>query len=837
MIGQTISHFKIIEKLGEGGMGVVYKARDTKLDRDVALKFLSESLTPTGEDRRRFIREAKSAAALSHPNICTIFNIDEHEDTPFIVMEYINGKTLREIMVGGDLTKEKALEYAIRIADALGKAHQNDIIHRDIKPENIMVDEDGRIKVMDFGLAKLKQGRDITKTGDTVGTLAYSSPEQIRGEEVDHRSDQFSLGIVLYEMLTGRKPFQGEHQAAMTYSIVNEEPVPLKTYLPEAPEELERFFRKALAKDLEDRLGSAEDVAELMEDVKESYDKLTELNIPVEAGNETKEPSRGRDFSTISITLPKLGFGQKKIGWKGLIASVTVMLALVVFVGWLLIEGNGIENNKVGTQNAVDKKTSVAVLPFTNLTGNDKATNITKGLHADLLTRLSNISDLQMRSRGSVQEYSDGEYFPPVVAKNLGVRWILEGRVQEASGQVRVYAQLVDPETDSNIWAESYQRELTAENLFAIQGEIAREIARALQAELSEDEQQRIAGAPTQNLEAHRLYVQGRRLLSTRVPDSINLAIGYFERSLGHDSTYALAWSGLADALALNASYTSGSGENRLDSMRVNLPKAKKAAKRALRLDTDLAEAHASMALIYMFEQMVFQGQSNGPPAWRHLKIAVELKPSYAQAHHWIGSLYLDLGQPEQALKHLRLAIELNPKHHAARTALPVALLANGKYEDALQEAKRLKRMPQGEDESALEAVVLLHLKRWAEVRTLAREHRLVTENPQWWSESLPALADAATDNAASARAHIEKELTRGNKFGAWILLAVLGDIDDAYAVLPDIEKWKLLHFRVVRYHFPDLLSAFRDDPRYDKLIRDINQFWGLNPDSSIPNV
>lgn len=317
MIGETVIHYKILEKLSEGGMGVVYKAEDTKLARTVALKFLPQNLTSSQEDKHRFIREAKAAAALNHPNICTIHNIDEDEGNQFIVMEYIDGETLRAKIDAGDLALETVLDYAMRIADAIAEAHQNDIIHRDIKPGNIMIDVKDRVKVMDFGLARLTGAMDLTKTGCILGTVPYMSPEQILGKPVDHRSDLFSLGIVLYEMLTGQKPFRGEHEAAMTYAIVNEEHAPISRYLPEAPDELVRFFEKVLAKKPEERFDSASEVAEILKGIKES-DEIILQKSPSAAAESKSTQQDNVSSTTISLTIPNLGFGKKSIGKAGL---------------------------------------------------------------------------------------------------------------------------------------------------------------------------------------------------------------------------------------------------------------------------------------------------------------------------------------------------------------------------------------------------------------------------------------------------------------------------------------------------------------------------------------
>ena len=336
--GTIISHYTILEKLGEGGMGVVYLAEDTRLGREVAIKFLPSEASSTDENRQRFEQEARAAARLNHPNICTIHHFGEHEGRPFLVMEYIEGSTLRERLQERTLPVTEALEYATQILEALIKAHDAGIIHRDIKPGNIMVNADGHIKVMDFGLAKLKgSAGEITKTGSTVGTMAYMSPEQIQGKEVDHRADIFAFGVVLFEMLAGVRPFRGEHEAALTYSIVNEEPSSIRNYLADAPVELERFFEKALAKEPNERFSDTNEIKSFLEalpdtDITAAKERTT---VASSAGSGTEEESTGSGSSTtISITLPGVD-----LGGRSLLIGIAGIVLVALFVGWWFVGG------------------------------------------------------------------------------------------------------------------------------------------------------------------------------------------------------------------------------------------------------------------------------------------------------------------------------------------------------------------------------------------------------------------------------------------------------------------------------------------------------------------
>jgi serine/threonine protein kinase/tetratricopeptide (TPR) repeat protein len=817
--GKTILHYEILEKVGEGGMGVVYKAKDTKLDRIVALKFLPPHLTKSKKDRKRFIREAKSSAALNHPNICTIHAVEEHEGKDFISMEYIDGQTLGEKLESGDITFSSALEYALQIAEALGKAHDKGIIHRDIKPGNIMINAENQIKVMDFGLAKMADSTPITKTGATVGTMAYMAPEQIEGKQIDHRADLFSFGVVLYEMLAGERPFQGQYDAALSYAIVNEEPISIQNYLPKAPQKLNDFFDRILAKDPDKRIESAAAARNLLEDIKESSGSNLQRTQETVAATPSTNQETDSGSTTISITLPTFVIGNTSIGRTGLFAGTLAVLALILLAGWWFMDGKPsvVENTPKITER------SVAVLPFSAL-GQEEPGPFTEGIHDDLLTRLSNVADLQVTSRTSVERYQNTTLPLPAIADSLGVRWIVEGRVQEAGGQVQVNAQLIDPETDSNIWADSYQRELTAENLFAIQGEIAGEIATALQAELSEGEQQRIAGAPTQNLEAYRLYVKGRSQLDSRSEDGIRRAVDYFQQALEEDSSYALAWSGLADAQGLSY-YAS-------DSLGASVPPQETAARRALELEPNLAEAHASMGQFYL-------NKMKAPPALRHLHRAMELKPSYAQAYHWMGLLELYIGRPEEALKHLRHAVDLNPQHWAATGVLAWAYLSNGQPEEALAPVQRFRRLNQRSSATIVTQIIVLHhLQRFEEARKIGKRQLSSTDgSEQTGIRFALALAEVAGGDTTRAYDLLEHYKEEQNFIGRGFLSVALGRTDAAFNefLSADLEHWSGFWITALRYWYPDLLGPLRTDHRYKKLIEKVNQRWGLKPDGSIP--
>ncbi|GEM_PF-1099905 len=619
MIGQTVLHYKILEKLGEGGMGVVYKAQDTKLDRTVALKFLPDSLTPTEKDRQRFIREAKSAAALKHPNICTIYSVDEYEDRQFISMEYINGETLRAKVDAGEMSLKSALDYGTQIANALAKAHQNNIIHRDIKPENIMIDEDGHIKVMDFGLAKLKQDRDITKTGDMVGTLAYMSPEQIRGQQVDHRSDIFSLGIVLYEMLTSNKPFQGEHLAAITYSIANEEPTPLKTYLPDAPEELIQIFDQLLAKAPKDRLESATEAKKQLENIRDLSAKLSKQSSQAQTESEAAAQNTSSSSTTLSITGPNFGFGNKFGGKSSLL--VIAVLTLILFVGWWLIEGNANQIYEAAPQKTTE--TSVAVLPFEDISPKGDQQWFSDGLTAEILNSLAHISELRVPARSSTFLFRDTKLPATQIADSLNVTHLVEGSVRRVNNQMRITAQLIRAKDGSHIWSDTYNA--STDSVFKVQLDIAKQIVSTLDIYLDEEQRKQMFAIGTRNVKAYEAYLKGLKIYYN-AHDNWQLkqlwdANKWFERASQLDSTFAAPYFDHSDPYV---HILTGDLQNTADTLSL------KKAYEQMRSDLNSAIQHEENPEVQLFYRFVLEYLS---PSWNQLPSLISQIQNNTEAH------------------------------------------------------------------------------------------------------------------------------------------------------------------------------------------------------------
>jgi len=626
--GVMVAHYRIIDKIGTGGMGEVYLAEDTKLRRKVALKFLPPHFCQDEECRMRFKREAQAAAKLSHPNIITVFETSEHQGRPFFAMEHVEGQSLRDLVEGKELTPNQVSRLAIQLCEGLCEAHDAGVVHRDIKPSNVILDKKGRPKLLDFGLAAVKGSDRLTKTGSTLGTIGYMSPEQAQGQKTDQRSDLFSLGVVIYEMITGRRPFKGKDEAATLHAITHDIPQPLGKFCAEAPDELQRIVSKLLEKDPSLRYQNA---ADLVSDLK----KLTQGLMHEQ---KVQGYRRGRRSRLI-------------------IAAITIPLAaIIVFLGYPLVSH---VSQKKGLVESGEIKwaNSIAVLPFRNFSPDKDQEYFCDGMTDALIGRLSGIEHLKVISMTSVLRYKTPDRDLKKIGRDLRVNTILEGSIQREDSRIRVSSQLINVEDDAHIWSDTYDRELAS--VFAIQDDISRAIVDAMKIKLIGKDTKAITRRSTENLEAYDFYMRGRFLWNKRTEDGLRKAIEYFEQAIALDSNYALAYSGLSDSWAIISGYS--------DITRAEaLPKAKEAARKAVALGASSSEAHTSLA-------HVLHSEGNMEAAEKEYLSAIRLNPGYSWAHLWY-SLYLrDMGRYQEEVEEEEIALELHP------TSIPLMLNGSAK--------------------------------------------------------------------------------------------------------------------------------------------------------------
>ena len=634
----------IVEEIGRGGMGVVYKAEDIKLKRCVALKFLPPHLMDSPELKERFLIEAQAAAALSHPNICVIFEVGESEERPYIAREYVAGETLRDKIKKGPLKPEVALDIVTPVAAGLGEAHRKGIIHRDIKSANIMVTGEGQAKVMDFGLAKLRGGNSLTRSQTTLGTVAYMSPEQAQGEDLDQRTDIWSLGVVLYEMLTGGLPFKGDHDQTVIHAILHREPKPPSKIMAGLTSGLDNVVLRALAKKAADRY-------QTMEEFRGDLAAVAEGLRPLKA----KRKARSRIFGlNVTYLLP-------------------AALAVILILFGLNIEG--LRDRAFGRKGRAEPEIRLAVLPFMNLSGDPEQELLSDGLTQELITQLGRLhpEGLSVIGRTTVMRYKKGDTPIDQIGRELGVNHILEGSVQREANHVRITAELIHVIDQTQIWADTYEHDLSG--ILSVQSQVAQSVAKALAVKLLPAEQARLASARTVNPEAYDAYLKGSSLWKTLKPADLDAAQRSFELAVEKDPSYAPAYEGLTWVWLvrqqMGATPSSEAG-----------PKAKAAALQALALDKNSAEAHEAMASVMTWSDWDWAGAE---PEWKR---ALELNPNGANAHAYYAHFLAQRGRADEGLRHSELAIKLDPFNALYHGMHGMVLMYLRRFDDAMAAAR-----------------------------------------------------------------------------------------------------------------------------------------------------
>jgi serine/threonine protein kinase/TolB-like protein/Tfp pilus assembly protein PilF len=642
--------YRIVEELGAGGMGIVYKAEDLMLKRFVALKFLPPHLMDSPDLKERFLVEAQAAAALSHPNICVIHDVGEDGGRPYIAMEFVDGQTLKDKLQKGPLATSEALAIAGQVAAGLDEAHGNGIIHRDIKSANIMITAKGQAKVMDFGLAKLQGGSSLTRSQTTLGTVAYMSPEQARGGELDGRTDIWSLGVVLYEMLAGKLPFSGDHDQTVIYAILHHEPEPLKKTREDVPAGFEQIIGQALAKNPSDR-----------------YQTMDEFREDLEAVAEGLRPLKARPRPAARKILGiRISF---------IYAAVPVALALI-----LGLNIGGIRNRILGRTGASARSVRLAVLPFANLTGDPQQEFFSDGLTQQMNAQLGSLDPqtLSVIGNASVARYKKTNTPIDQIGRELGVDYVLEGGAQREGNRVRITAELTKTRDQTQVWAETFDRD--ASSLLALQDEVAKKVAEALALKLLPAEQARLAKSRTIDPAAYEAYLKGSQYWIKMTPGDLDTAEKYFNVALQKQPDYAAAYTGLAWVwLVRNQMYYSSPSEA--------APKAKAAALKAVSLDDTLGEAHYALATVDTWHDWDLAAADS---EWKR---AFELDPNYPDGLAMYSHYLMIVGRRDESLTIIKRALQLDPFNIQVHAFYAVDLLFARRYDDVLAEARNALAM------------------------------------------------------------------------------------------------------------------------------------------------
>jgi eukaryotic-like serine/threonine-protein kinase len=778
MIGQSLRHYTILEKIGAGGMGHVYRARDMRLERDVAIKVLPPGSLADDSTRKRFRQEALALSKLNHPNIATVHDFDTQDGNDFIVMELITGKTLAHVIGSVGLPEKQIANYGVQLAEGLSAAHEQGILHRDLKPSNVLVTADGRAKICDFGLAKLLEPLTDSDSTDShlhsaAGTLTYMAPEQLLGEKLDARTDVYALGELLYEMATGVRPFKDTQSTRLTDAILHQQAVPARTLNPKISSGLEFIVAKCLEKDRANRYQSAAEVG---------------VDLRRLATSSAFVPTRAKKAST----------------WRWLRAAVVV--AAIVAVGVILRP-----KPPAAADNPAARISSIAVLPLENLTGDASQDYFAAGMTEELINNLSKVSSLRVISRTSAMQYKGVHKPLPEIAHELRVDAIVEGAVQRSGDHVRITTQLIGTD-DRSLWSSAYDRQMR--DVLSMQGEVAGAIAKQIQLNITPREQQALSRERPVEPVAYELYLQGRYFWNKRTPEDVKKALGYYRQALEKDPKSALAYSGIAES-----TMTLGPSLQVLPPQQATAD-AKEAATKALELDPDLAEPHVTLSQISLINDWDWKKAED------EIKKGIELNPGSSAAHHWYGLFLGYQGKAIEARRHIVQARESDPLSPILQANVGWTYYIAGDYAHAQQELEKTERAnpdfwvaPWGLGSTYVQLDDLSKA-----ITELEKAVKLSGRTPGALSSLGYAYARAGQSAKTKTILTELKNSAGGNHISSWDVAIVYAGLKDHAQALTWLERAAAEHSQSmpgleVEPWFNDL----HDEPRFQQLMRKIN--------------
>ena len=833
--GTKLSRYEIRSKIGEGGMGEVYLAHDVKLDRKVALKILPAELASNQDRMRRFTQEARAAAALNHPNIAHIYEVDESDGVNFIAMEFIDGFTLRGLIHGKQTEMSKLLRYLQHVAEGLAKAHAAGIVHRDLKPDNIMITREGHAKILDFGLAKLIEQQPMaggnssematavmpqySSPGTVMGTVGYMSPEQAQGKtkEIDQRSDIFSFGCILFEAATGKKPFQGDSVVKSLHMVIYEAAPTISDLNPSAPPDLQRIVRRCLEKDPEERYQSIKEVTiELKQLRRELAGAPFDTTVPpppktdatrAPATESTSQQSLGgsagissRSLSTRASSAEYLVSGIKR--HKLIAAIVVLMIVAGAILGRWYFHARD-------TEVAIE---SIAVLPFVNQNHESDSEYLSDGVTESIINSLTQLPNLRVIARSSVFRYKGKESDPLTAGKELGVRAVLTGRILQRGDSLTISTELLDVRDNKQLWGEQYSEKIS--DLLSVQREIASKITANLRLKLSGEQQKLVAKHYTDNPEAYQLYLKGRFYWNKRSTEGFKKASEQFQQAVDKDPSFALAYVGLSDSYSVMEQYAGIPSSEAL-------PKARAAVLRALQIDDSLAEAHASFGLINEHSWQFADAE-------KEYKRAIELNPNYPTVHHWYALLLAATGRPDDGMAEVKRAQQLDPLSAIIAANVGNHYLGRGDLNAASEEYKKAIELNPNLG-LAHTFLGLTYLKQRREQEAMAELQKAVEVTGRA-SQELGTLGYGYGTMGQRAEAmavlrELEEKYARRESPGVYLaeVYAGLGEKDQAFAWLE--KDFQARSSLLVFINF-FALDPLRDDPRYTDLQRRV----GLRP-------